>query len=104
MLLCVASSGAVDGIANSAAARLIPHPWSNPHGHAPSLRGSLEEATAALYEGEACRKAITKANRSAWEDTSCCWVSHAKKMQLGDASPWSRALYVRNQKAASASW
>ena len=77
-------------------------------GQAGALRGSAEAATAALYEGAACRKAITKANRTAWEQLSCCWVSRAKEMELSHSpdeshatSPWKKALYVRNQKAAS---
>ena len=75
---------------------------------AEALRGSPEASTAALYEGAACLKAITKANRTAWEQLSCCWVSRAKEMELSHSpdeshatSPWKKALYVRNQKAAS---
>ena len=77
-------------------------------GQAGALRFSPEAATAALYEGAACRKAITKANRTAWERLSCCWVSRAKEMELSHSpgeshatSRWKKSLYVRNQKAAS---
>lgn len=105
MLLSVAASSAVDPAAISlepAAASLIPGTMSPARNLGWALRGSPEEATAALYEGAACRQAIAKANRTAWENLSCCHVSKAVKIWLSQRrSRWTRALYVRNQKAAS---
>ena len=66
------------------------------------LTSGLEAATAALYDGETCRRAIKQADRLAWELVSeCCHVSKAREMHLRVSSPWTKALYVRNQKAAS---